>query len=122
MRKLRFSAFLILVIHQQAIAAPFCVTTQGVPPDCIYEDTTSCRSRATQLKGVCTVNTNEITSAYGTEKFCMVDSTRVPQCIYTDRSSCEGAMNAGSVCVNNNFRNINEIQQDPFENDPNRNY
>ena len=105
-----------------ASAAPFCVSTQGLPSECIYEDTTSCKARAFQLKGVCTVNAGEILTSYGSEKYCMVDSTRVPQCIYTDRNSCESAANNGSVCVNNSFQNVNEIQPDPYQNDPNRNY
>lgn len=120
LRKIIFCAALLLPLGVNA--APFCVTTQGLPPDCIYDDTASCRNRAFQLKGVCTVNTAEITTSYGTEKYCMVDSTRVPQCIYIDRSSCDSAVSGGSVCVNNTFRDINEEQPDPYQNDPNRNY
>lgn len=105
-----------------AIAAPFCVTVQGVPPDCIYDDTNACKLRAAQLSGVCTVNTHEITSHVGEEKFCSVDSTRVPQCMFVDRTACENAQNNGAVCVNNTFAKGYDDQIDPFAADPNRNY
>lgn len=118
----KFLLLLVVFLPGLAFAAPFCVTTQGLTPDCIYDDTTSCRARANQVRGVCTVNASEILTSYGQEKYCLVDSSRVPQCIYIDRSSCESAANSGSVCVNNSFQNVNEIQPDPYQNDPNRNY
>lgn len=113
---------LVCVMPVQVMASPFCITVMGIPPECIYDDTALCRQRAAQLGGICTVNTKEITGAYGDEKFCIVDSSRVPQCIYADRSSCESAQNNGSVCVYNNFVNVNEEQPDPYAADPNRNY
>jgi hypothetical protein len=120
--KKSFFVMIVLLMPLTAQASPFCVAVTGLVPECIYEDASSCKTRAMQEAGVCIVNTNEITSAYGTEKFCIVNSSRVPQCIYADRNVCEAAQNNGSVCVNNNFENVNGEQPDPFANDPNRNY
>lgn len=113
---------LIVTMPLIAIAAPFCVKVQGIREDCIYDDTSSCKTRAAQLSGICIVNTSEITMATGREKFCLVDSSRMPQCVYADRSGCEAAQRNESVCIINTFHKDNEEQADPFEVDPNRNY
>jgi hypothetical protein len=122
LRKLFFAIIVAFMPFGSALASPFCVSVTGMPTECIYDDATPCKNRAAQLSGFCTINTSEITAAYGEEKFCIVDSSRVPQCIYVDRTLCESAQSNGSVCVNNNFKNVNEAQPDPFANDPNRNY
>ena len=105
-----------------AYAAPFCMTLQGIPPQCIYDDARDCKHRAGQLSGICTVNINEITSATGAEKFCSVDSTRTPQCLYVDRNGCENSLSNGSICVNNTFKKMGEVQADPYADQPNRNF
>lgn len=119
----RFLTFLFLALSPISLhASPFCINVQGLSPDCIYDDTASCKQRAAQMGGACIVNVREITSFTGTEKFCMVDSARVPQCVYADRLACENAQNNGSVCVTNDFGHVKDVQADPFASDPNRNY
>lgn len=104
------------------IAAPFCLTIQGIAPQCIYDDPASCKQRAAQLSGICTVNVDEVTSHTGAEKFCSVDATRIPQCIYADRTGCDNVQQAGSICVYNTFQQNKDDVADPFAADPNRNF
>ena len=73
LRRLLFT-LIVAFLPIAAFASPFCVAVIGLPNQCIYDDASSCRARAAQLRGICTINTAEITAGYGHEKFCIVDS------------------------------------------------
>jgi len=83
-----------------ARAAPFCVQTQAVPPQCIYFDASSCTKRAKQLGGTCTANEDEVKVSGGIGHFCVVTSGQVAQCLYLSRDDCDRqAHQQQAVCV-----------------------
>lgn len=82
-------------------AAPFCVQTMAVPPQCMYVDANSCRQRAAQMGGECTVNPAEtrIVSA-GLGQYCTVTSDGASSCVYPDLGSCSAAAaRLGAACI-----------------------
>jgi hypothetical protein len=84
----------------RADAAPFCVQTEAVPPECLYFDAASCETRARQMKGQCTVNTAELHVAPGIGHYCLITSGPVTSCLYLDASSCDAeAKRQHGVCV-----------------------
>lgn len=112
---------LVLALYAHPLlAAPFCVESQGIPPECIYVDAGQCRQRAHEQKGLCVVNPDELTIGTGTGKYCLVDSSRIVQCNYSDFTSCDAeAKKQGAVCIETVTSNI---QRDPYQLDPNRKY
>ena len=83
-----------------AIAAPYCVQTEAIPPQCLYADAASCNARAKQMQGYCTVNTKELRIAPGIGHFCMLTSGNVSTCLYPDSDSCNAeARRQQGVCV-----------------------
>lgn len=104
-----------------AFAAPFCVQTQAMPPECAYVDAVQCRKRASQLKGLCVANAAELViPPGGTGRYCLVLSSRYAQCVYADRDSCErDAGPASGVCIE---KTPSSVQEDPYKLDINRKY
>ncbi|HEU5048438.1 MAG TPA: hypothetical protein VFT64_11425 [Rickettsiales bacterium] len=101
-------------------ASPFCVSVQGMTPECIYTDVMECRQRAQQLNGLCTPNNAEFHLQPGIGKYCLVYSSRVSNCIYHDRNSCDAeAARNGAVCMESPS---SEVQPDPYHQDPNSKY
>ena len=83
-----------------AHAAPFCVQTEGVPPQCIFVDAGSCAEQARKVNGYCTVNTAELHIEPGLGHYCLLSSGLVSNCYYPDSSSCEAeARRQRGVCV-----------------------
>lgn len=81
-------------------AAPFCVQTQAIPPQCIFVDASSCNERAMQMGGTCTVNPTEVHVSAGLGHYCLLTSSRVSACIYADRGACElEAQHQHGVCI-----------------------
>src|SRR5271169_794370 len=81
-------------------AAPFCVQTQAVPPQCVFVDPGSCNERATQMGGTCTVNPAELHVSTGLGHYCLLTSARASACIYADRGACElEAQHQHGVCI-----------------------
>ena len=90
----------MLTLPIPVFAAPFCVETEALPPQCMYYDAASCESRAQQLNGQCSVNRSEATIPPGLGHYCLLTSTMVSQCIYADRANCErDAKVQGGACV-----------------------
>ena len=79
----------ILVAPLPALAAPFCVVSQTLPPQCLYFDASSCQTNAAKQNGRCTVNLKEVRLVPGQAQYCLVTSARVSQCIYAERSDCD---------------------------------
>jgi len=93
-------ALLLLALPLPAVAAPFCVQTQSVPPQCIYVDAASCNERARQMQGYCSVNEDEVKLSGGLGHYCLLTSSLVSMCIYTDRGICErDAQQERGACV-----------------------
>ncbi len=91
---------MLLWLPLPAAAAPFCVQTQALPPQCIYFDAGSCNERARQLQGYCSANPSEGHVAAGLGHYCLLTSSQVSLCIYTDRDDCNrDALREHGVCV-----------------------
>lgn len=71
-----------------ALAAPFCLESQSVPPQCIYDDASECQNDAARQGGVCEANPQQLTLQPGIGQYCVVTSSGVSSCIYPDRGSC----------------------------------
>ena len=89
-----------LLLAAPAVAAPFCVTVQGLPDQCAYADGAECQRRATQLGGICTANAKEIATPPGPGSFCLAAGGHVVACNYADRQSCEtDAARQHTACI-----------------------
>jgi hypothetical protein len=85
----RFCGLVLLVTGATpAVAAPFCIRTQALSPQCIYYDAGQCQTEAFRQGGVCTVNTAEVHLKPGIGQYCMVTSSVVSLCAYADRGTC----------------------------------
>jgi hypothetical protein len=99
-RSQRLMRVLLLAIPVPASAAPFCVETQAVPPQCIYYDANSCSQRAGQLGGLCSVNENELHLTPSIGHYCLVTAGMASQCIYADQNTCaQDAQRQQGACV-----------------------
>jgi hypothetical protein len=97
-----------------ASAAPFCVQTEAIPPQCLYFDAPSCDAAAKRMNGYCSINSHELHIAGGIGHFCMVTSTLVSSCVYPDNTSCEAdAQRQHGVCVTEPTR-AESPPPDPF--------
>lgn len=83
-----------------ALAAPFCVETQAVPPQCLYVDAAACDTEARKQGGYCSANPREVHLSTGIGHFCVLSSDRAGSCFYADRGSCmDAAQRAHAACV-----------------------
>ncbi len=83
-----------------ALAAPFCLQTQAVPPQCLYFDANTCRQEAAHQRGVCVVNPEEVSVTPGGGDYCLVTSTGASSCVFQDINACaREAVHQGGVCV-----------------------
>ena len=83
-----------------ALASPFCVQTQVIPAQCMYVDAASCKARAKQLGGTCTVNPAEVHVAPGLGHYCLLTSGQVSSCIYAERDRLRtGGKTPAGVCI-----------------------
>ncbi len=100
-RKVRwFAGLAFSTVPLTAVAAPFCVQTQAVPPQCIFYDAALCNQRATQLGGLCSVNAKEVRVSAGLGHYCLITSSLVSSCIYADRNDCQrDALQQRGACV-----------------------
>ncbi len=81
-------------------AAPFCLTNQAIPPQCIYTDPSICQRDAARQGGVCSVNTAEYKPQPGIGRYCVVTPSLVSLCVFPDRGSCEAdAQKRHGACV-----------------------
>ena len=58
-----------------ALAAPFCVRTEAIPPQCLYFDASECGKRATQMGGICVVNPAELHVSSTLGHYCLLTSS-----------------------------------------------
>ncbi|HEY8287744.1 MAG TPA: DUF3551 domain-containing protein [Acetobacteraceae bacterium] len=87
--KHRLMAMAILAgLPVAAEAAPFCIKSQILPPQCIYQDAQQCDRDAQRQGAVCSANPQELTLRPGNGKFCVVTSARTSLCAYGDRTTC----------------------------------
>ena len=77
-----------LIAPVAAQAAPFCLQSQSLSPQCIYYDAGSCQTEANRQGGVCSTNPSEVHLTGNVGQYCMVTSQMVSLCIYSDRGTC----------------------------------
>ena len=91
---------LSLAAARSAVAAPYCVRTDSIAPQCLYYDAASCNERARQMHGYCSINTAELRIAPGIGHFCLLTSGNVSNCLYPDAGSCDAeAKRQHGLCV-----------------------
>jgi hypothetical protein len=85
--------FIFLTIGSgAAAAATFCIVGMGIPPQCLYEDVSSCSTASSPPNTFCGVNPAARLYYYGSSRYCAVQSSRIAQCIFNDMSQCYGAV------------------------------
>jgi hypothetical protein len=90
----------LMAAPQPLLAAPFCVQTEALPPQCMFFDAGSCNQRAMELHGTCAVNRQEVHVSAGLGHYCLLTSSLVSMCIYADRGNCDrDAQQQRGVCV-----------------------
>jgi hypothetical protein len=82
------AAALAVLLSPPALAAPFCIKSQVLPPQCIYVDARQCDREAQRQGAVCSVNPAELALTPGNGKYCVVTSSRISVCAYADRATC----------------------------------
>ena len=96
----RYLQTLLLTLPIPALAAPFCVQTQALPPQCIFYDAGSCQQRATQLNGTCSLNTNGVRVTPSIGHYCLLTSGAASLCIYVDENTCQKeAVRQQGACI-----------------------
>ncbi len=89
-----------LIAATPAFAAPFCVQTEALPPQCLFFDAGSCQKQAARMKGWCTGNPEALNIAPGIGRTCLVTSGMATSCEYDNPASCaREAAHEGGVCV-----------------------
>ena len=102
-RLLRTAGALLVVGCGGAAAAPFCVTNDAVPPQCLYVDASSCQTEANRQGGWCVANPAEMQTPPGPGGFCVSTGAGATQCTYVDRGSClMDAQRMHGACVEAN--------------------
>ena len=95
----------------KAHSAPFCVEQEGVPAECLYQDSASCWQEAAKRKGFCSANLQEVALRQRDNSYCVIDSSLSPLCGYQSAESCQEAAKRNGVC----FKNDNSgVSSDPY--------
>ncbi len=108
---------LLLTLPGSAMAAPFCLTSEALPAQCIYYDTALCPRDAAQQGGgtECVVNTKEVRLTPSVGAYCLVTSTLVSLCVYQDLDGCsKAAAPQHAACVVAAARAGGPAAADPF--------
>jgi hypothetical protein len=98
-------AFGLLGAPQIALAAPFCLTSLAISPQCIYYDAHQCQSDSARQGGWCTTNPNETRVGVGSGQYCVVPVQGVALCNFLDRESCAAeATRQHGICYHDEAR------------------
>ena len=81
-------AIIVAATAPPALAAPFCIQSQALPPQCNYYDASECQNDAIRQGGVCSANPQELTLQSGIGQYCLTTSDGVSLCVYPDRGTC----------------------------------
>ena len=90
------AGLVLLAAPLPVAAAPFCVQTEAIPPQCIYFDARSCNDRAHEMGGTCSVNTAEVHISVGLGHYCLLTSAQISACIYPERAACDAEAQASA--------------------------
>lgn len=95
-----------------ALAAPFCVESQGLPAECWFHDVVSCRQEAAKRNGHCSLNQDEVKISDQGAPFCIIDAGMVPVCAFEGGDTCDQeAAKRNAVCFQNTGGKSND---DPY--------
>ena len=112
---LRTTAVLLGLAGGVAQAAPFCITSDALPPQCMYVDAQSCQADANRQGGVCVANPAELQTPPGPGNFCVASGAGAMQCVYADRLNCLAeAQRINGACIEANATLAGT--PDPFRN------
>ena len=90
-----------LLLPVAAQAAPFCIESQALSPQCIYYDADNCRREAYRQGATCSANKEEVHLTTNVGQYCLVTSQQVSLCIYSDRGTCSAdAEKQHGTCTN----------------------
>lgn len=82
------------------LAAPFCIQSQSLPPQCNYYDASECEKDAAKQGGYCNANPENARIVPNVGQYCMVTSGGATSCVYADRQSCMAdAAREGGACT-----------------------
>jgi len=74
---------------QPVEAAPFCISSQVLKPQCIYYDAQQCAREANRQNATCSANASELPLSRNVGQYCVVTSSRISNCTYFDRHTCD---------------------------------
>jgi hypothetical protein len=93
-------AIILASIAGPAFAAPFCVESEALPPQCNYYDAAQCQTDAARQGGICSANPQQLTLQPGIGQYCVTNSYGVSSCVYPDRGSCtDEAARENAACT-----------------------
>jgi hypothetical protein len=99
------AAFGLLIGSSAALAAPFCLQTLTVPPQCMYYDANLCRNDAAKQGGWCSPNPGSTLAGTGSGQYCVVTSQGASTCAFLDRVTCDSeAARQHGVCYHDEAR------------------
>jgi hypothetical protein len=94
-----------LIGSSAALAAPFCLQTLTVPPQCMYYDANLCRNDAAKQGGWCSPNPGSTLTGTGSGQYCVVTSQGASTCAFLDRVTCDSeAARQHGVCYHDEAR------------------
>jgi hypothetical protein len=115
MRTLLLMLVFLMLGGSASRAASFCVVGLAIPPQCLYEDISSCMGSSSPPNTFCGVNPETRLYYYGSSRYCAVQSNHVAQCIFNDISQCyEAVFQERTVCLDREQRpdDINPYRYD----------
>jgi len=97
---LRGVAMALMAAPAAALASPYCLKNQAVPPQCIYEDPGQCQRDAFRQGGICSANPQEVHLTTNVGQYCMVTGSGISLCVYSDRDTCtKDAARQNGACI-----------------------
>jgi hypothetical protein len=95
------AALATLAWSASAQAAPYCIQSVGLPPQCLFGDVSQCRREALRVNGVCGLNPKEVLlPKTPAGRFCLVHNGPIVECIYVDRRTCDTeSARRSAICV-----------------------
>lgn len=99
------AAFGLLIGSSAALAAPFCLQTLTVPPQCMSYDANLCRNDAAKQGGWCSPNPGSTLAGTGSGQDRVVTSQGASTCAFLDRVTCDfEAARQHGVCYHDEAR------------------
>jgi hypothetical protein len=81
-------AVVLGLANNPVAAAPFCLTNQVIPPQCIYYDANQCAHDASRQGGLCAPNPAERRFSQAHGQYCVVSPSGAAVCAYADYQTC----------------------------------